>query len=119
MDNYTLNELSNELDISVKILENHIKKGKLHATRIDRTYWVTSSDADKFLETDVTLQPRNYLCQNYDKCLNIASHENNNFLCKGCRRFIRAEKQLLTPADFEGMLNLWGAVFNEERIPAC
>lgn len=100
MNRYTLNELSNELDISVKILKNHINKGTLHATKIDRTFWVTSSDADKFLETDINSPVRNYLCQHYDTCLDRAAYANKTFSCKSCRKFTHAEKQLLTPAEY-------------------
>jgi len=118
MNQYTLNELSDELDISVDILKKHINQGTLRATKIDRTFWITSSDVDKFLDADVNSPVRNYLCQHYDTCLDKAAIANKSFSCKNCRKFTRAEKQLLTPGDLEGILTLWGTVFDEKRISA-
>ncbi len=61
------------------------------------------------------LPMRNYLCQNYDICLDKAAQANTIFGCEGCRKFVQAEKQELTSAELGGMLCLWGSVF-ESRI---
>ncbi|QTA91999.1 Uncharacterized protein dnm_080720 [Desulfonema magnum] len=61
------------------------------------------------------LPMRNYLCRNYDICLNKAAQANTVFGCEGCRKFVRAEKQELTSEELGGMLCLWGSVF-ESRI---
>ncbi|MDM8524485.1 hypothetical protein QUF80_14040 [Desulfococcaceae bacterium HSG8] len=55
---------------------------------------------------------RNYLCGNYDRCLSSAAKENIEFNCENCRKFIQAEKQILSSAELGGMLSLWESVFD-------
>ncbi len=54
---------------------------------------------------------RNYLCRNYDACLNKAAFKNVSFNCGGCRRFTQATKQVLSASELGGMLSLWESVF--------
>lgn len=57
MDNrtYTLKELSDELMISIRVLRMYIRMGTLAASKVGRSYKVTSVDLDDFLETGVVL----------------------------------------------------------------
>lgn len=54
---------------------------------------------------------RNYLCRNYDNCLNKAALANKVFGCESCKRFELAEKRELSTAELGGMLSLWESVF--------
>jgi len=81
---YTLKELSDELEISVKTLRKHVKNGLLGAAKIGRTYFVSSEELDKFIER--TTIRRNYLCPYYSECLYDAAHHNELFNCNTCQR---------------------------------
>ncbi|QTA89446.1 helix-turn-helix domain-containing protein [Desulfonema magnum] len=120
-NSYTLKELSKDLDIDVKVLREYIKKGHLRASKVGRTYLVSSVDLKAFLDTDIAFSKRgpepdeipmrNYICQHYDYCLDKAAKANKIFGCENCRRFIRAKKQQLSIAELNGMISLWGSVF--------
>lgn len=75
-------------------------------------------DSEFSEDTDVEVPEfpmRNYLCGNYDTCLTKAALANKSFHCENCRRFVQAEKQILSPAELGGMLSLWESVF-ESRV---
>ncbi len=104
---YTLQELSHDLEISVKDLRKYVKKGLLSAKKIGRSYFVTHSDLDSFLQNNGDLSKksnkRNYLCKNYDNCLNTAARSNKMFSCEECKRFDMTENMVLA---------LWEPVFS-------
>ena len=104
---YTLQELSRDLEISVKDLRKYVKKGLLKASKIGRSYIVHHGDLDLFLKSNVYLpkkaHKRNYLCQHYDKCLDKAARANSFFTCEGCKKFICTENRVRA---------LWEPVFS-------
>lgn len=81
---YTLKDLSNELQMSVRTLRAHVRKGTLCASKIGRTYWVMAADVDRFLDRGFPM--RNYLCTNYNTCLAKAARLNTNFECNNCQK---------------------------------
>ena len=110
---YTLKQLSQEFDMSLRELRKHIKQGTLNAAKEGRCYWVTASDLERFVSVTTRPVTRNYLCQYYDACLNRAALENKVFGCDECIRFRQAEKQVISPWDLGGMISLWESVFGE------
>ncbi|MCP4111584.1 MAG: helix-turn-helix domain-containing protein [Desulfobacteraceae bacterium] len=111
MEKYTLKELSNNLDISMRDLKRHINRGALRVSKVGQRYFVRTEDIDEFLDNICEVPFRNYLCGNYDTCLDRAAEKNKVFSCENCRRFIQAEKQELSTAELGGMLSLWNSVF--------
>ncbi len=105
--NYTLRELSEELDINLRELKKYIRSGMLKAFKVGKNYAVSSADMerfmDKILEDEPKIPERNYLCQHYDQCLKKAAVSNKVFGCKGCRKFSDNGKHLVIP--------LWESVF--------
>ncbi len=81
---YTLRELSEDLDVSIRDLKNYIRKGVLKARKVGRAYVVTIADIDTFM--DNRFPTRNYLCPSYDKCLDSAARANTEFNCANCRK---------------------------------
>ncbi|OQX25354.1 MAG: hypothetical protein BWK80_16000 [Desulfobacteraceae bacterium IS3] len=59
----------------------------------------------------IDIPMRNYLCRNYDNCLNNAARANKVFGCESCKRFELADKRELSTAELGGMLSLWESVF--------
>jgi hypothetical protein len=110
---YTLKQLSQEFDMSLRELRKHIKQGTLNAAKEGRCYWVTASDLERFVSVTTRPVTRNYLCQYYDACLNRAALENKVFGCDECIRFRPAEKQVISPWDLGGMISLWESVFGQ------
>jgi excisionase family DNA binding protein len=88
---YTLRELSEDLDMSIKELRRHIRRGKLPATKIGRTYYVAMEDLETFLEENDRVPERYFMCRHYDRCLDDAARCNREFDCTGCLRFVRTE----------------------------
>lgn len=114
MEKYTLKELSNNLDISIRDLKRHLKRGTLRASKVGQKYLVRTEDIDNFLDNISEVPFRNYLCGNYDICLDRAAQKNRVFSCEDCRKFIQAEKQELSAAELGGMLSLWNSVFDSQ-----
>ncbi len=104
---YTLQELSCDLEISVKDLRKYVKKGILVATKIGRSYFVNHSDLDQFLRAHADLSKksckRNYMCQHYDRCLDKAARANSVFSCEGCKKFVCVDNRVRA---------LWEPVFS-------
>ncbi len=105
--NYTLRELSEELDINLRELKKYIGSGMLKAFKIGKNYAISSDDMERFMDKILDDEPkipeRNYLCQNYDQCLKKAAISNKIFGCKGCGRFADTGKHVVIP--------LWESVF--------
>lgn len=106
---YTLKELSSDLSVSVKDLRKYVNKGILSASKVGRSYLVTHADLDDFmtnhfnkLKNNSESAKRNYLCVNYDKCLNEAAHANKSFYCKDCQKFSKTENRAAA---------MWEAIF--------
>jgi len=110
---YTLKELSQEFDMSLRELRKHIKQGTLNASKEGRCYWVKADDLERFITATTKPVTRNYLCQYYDACLNRAALENKVFGCDDCARFRVAEKQVISSWDLGGMISLWESVFGQ------
>jgi excisionase family DNA binding protein len=56
---YTLKDLSERLNVSVATLRGYIEKGRLHATRVGRSYRVTGEALQAFLQSSsLSLGPR-------------------------------------------------------------
>ncbi len=121
---YTLKEISKEHKTDVKLLRRYISEGALRATKVGRTYLVTSGDLNTFLKANYSLGGRradankavnrNYLCQSYDHCLDVAARANKNFDCGACKKFSPSEKQLLSSHELAGICALWGSVFGKD-----
>lgn len=109
--NYTLRELSEELDISLRDLKKHIGTGTLRTIKSGRYYIVSSTDLDDFIESETKVPERNYLCQNYDKCLDKAARSNRVFSCEGCKKFKDAGSHIVFP--------LWDSVFGAAATATC
>ncbi len=116
----TLKELSKQYDISIKDLRAFVNQGALSAAKVGRSYRVKKSDADIFMKSDIVknrrkktgpMPERNYLCGNYDVCLNKAAAANEMFGCEGCHHFIKAERRTLYPHELAGVAALWESVF--------
>ncbi|MCP4354013.1 MAG: helix-turn-helix domain-containing protein [Desulfobacterales bacterium] len=106
MHKYTLKELSSDLDISIGALRKYVKQGVLRASKVGRSYLVTSADLDKFLEALAKVPYRNYYCRHYDECLYSAARANEILDCEDCQSFIRADIQEV----------LWGAVYKSPPV---
>lgn len=104
---YTLRELSEELDVNLRELKKYISSGMLKISKAGAKYSLSSDDMDHFMDTILDNEPsipeRNYLCQNYDKCLNKAAMSNKAFGCSGCNKFENAGKHIVVP--------LWDSIF--------
>ena len=87
--NYTLRELSEDLDISINDLRSHIRQGKLKAKKTGRGYSIEDADLDDFVASQIPL--RNYLCQNYNRCLDRSARANTVLDCELCPKYIRAD----------------------------
>jgi len=103
-ERYTLQELSEEFEMSAKELQRHINKGNLRAKKVGRRgYLITSDDMEDFLSAQFPM--RNYLCENYNTCLNKAALANSVFDCESCPKFVRAGNGL------DDILPLWDPNF--------
>ncbi len=103
MNTYTLKELSNDLDISIGALRKYVNQGVLRASKVGRSYIVTSVDLDKFLENTTKIPMRNYLCQHYDTCLKDAARDNKTFDCENCQQLSYGKERyeiLLVTSDY-------------------
>ncbi len=101
---YTLRELSDELDISIRDLRSYISKGKLRAKKVGRAYSVDSADLDDFI--NARFETRNFMCENYTKCLDRAAKANSSFGCNNCKRFARSGSLM------DDVFPLWDAGFS-------
>lgn len=52
LDVYTLDELSEQLDMEKQTLRNYIKGGKLKASKIGNKYFVTGDDVMEFMQAN-------------------------------------------------------------------
>lgn len=109
--NYTLRELSEELDISLRDVKKHIGTGTLRALKSGRYYRVSSTDLDDFIANETQIPERNYLCQNYDKCLDKAARSNRVFSCEGCKKFKDTKSHIVIP--------LWDSIFGSAAVATC
>ncbi len=104
---YTLRELSEELDINIRELKKYLSSGMLKVAKSGTKYSLSSDDMDHFmdkiLDNETDIPERNYLCQNYDKCLNKAAMSNKAFGCGGCNKFENTGKHIVVP--------LWDSIF--------
>ena len=100
-ETYSLKELSDDLDISVRTLKGYIRKGQLQASKVGRAYYVTFSEMERFVESQCPV--RNYLCEHYNQCLDRAARANRVFECEGCPKFIKMNSLMdVTPLHFDG-----------------
>ena len=103
MSTYTLKELSVDLDISIGSLRKYVNQGVLRASKVGRSYIVTSADLDKFLEHTTKIPMRNFLCQHYETCLKDAARINITFDCENCQRLSYGKERyeiLLVKSDY-------------------
>ena len=101
---YTLRELSDELDISIRELRKQISKGKLKAKKVGRSYSVEDADLDDFINTRYSA--KNYMCDSYSKCLDKAARANKSFSCEDCAKFAR------TSSVMDDIFPLWDSTFS-------
>ncbi len=101
---YTLRELSDELDISIRELRKNISKGTLKAKKVGRSYSVEEADLDDFINTRHSA--RNYMCESYGKCLDKAARANQTFHCDNCAKFAR------TSSVMDDIFPLWDSNFS-------
>jgi hypothetical protein len=121
---YTLKDISKSMKVDVKILRSYISRGALRATKVGRAYLVTATDLEMFLKhhkidrkhtaRQKKFCMRNYLCRNYDNCLDEAARDNRWFDCEECEKFTPADKQEITSSELGGMISLWKCVFGKE-----
>ena len=52
---FSLKDLSNDLEISIRILRDYIKQGTLSASKVGRSYMVTEDALNDFLDMNVVL----------------------------------------------------------------
>ncbi len=52
---YSLKDLSEALEINVRFLRDYIKQGRLRASKIGRSYWVSHQALESFLDQNVVI----------------------------------------------------------------
>lgn len=55
-DYYTVEQISNMLDIHPKTIQRYIREGKLHATKIGKSWRIAGHDLSVFIENDRAIE---------------------------------------------------------------